>query len=297
MPSTLTEVCPLCNSFDISFSLKAKDYTVSGEEFEIWKCKNCSAKFTKNPPSENEIGRYYNSEKYISHSDSNSGFINKVYHFVRRLTLRSKRKLIESYTTLRNGNILDIGSGTGAFAAEMKRAGWAVTALEPDTNAAKNSAKLHNIHPLPTSELFNISVKFEAITMWHVLEHVYAVHNYLNEVKRLLAQNGRVFIAVPNFLCYDETVYNEFWAAYDVPRHLYHFSPRSMESLLAAHGLKVIEMKPMWFDSFYVSMLSEKYKTGGNIIKACFTGAASNLKALNDSGKCSSVIYIAAHIN
>ena len=147
---------------------------------------------------------------------------------------------------------------------------------------------------MPSAELFNLPAgSFNAITMWHVLEHVHQLHEYVSQLRQLLSEKGKIFIAVPNYTSYDAAHYKEHWAAYDVPRHLYHFSPQSMKALMNAHGLQVIKMKPMWFDSFYVSMLSEQYKNGkGNMISACWNGLVSNSKTLFNTEKCSSVIYI-----
>ena len=133
----------------------------------------------------------------------------------------------------------------------------------------------------------------DAITMWHVLEHVHDLHEYIQQLKFLLKPEGKIFIAVPNYTSYDAQHYKEFWAAYDVPRHLYHFSPKSMEILIESHQMKVIKMKPMWYDSVYVSMLSEQYKTGrSHPANALISGFFSNLETLFDTRKCSSIIYI-----
>ena len=285
--------CPVCKSISTQPFFKTKDFTVSGEVFEIYYCNDCTLMFTSDPPSEAEIGKYYAAESYISHSDSNAGLINKLYHRVRTFTLAQKRKLIINETGKVSGDILDIGSGTGAFANEMKNSSWKVTALEPDELARKNSVYLHNIQALPTSDLFNLDQKFDAITMWHVLEHVYPLHEYVEQIKKILKPGGRLFIAVPNYKSFDATQYGPDWAAWDVPRHLYHFSPQSMQKLLSIHGFSLLKTKPMWFDSFYVSMLSEKYKSGkNNLISAVKTGFLSNLKARKDYNKCSSIIYI-----
>lgn len=285
--------CPVCKSISTSPSFKAKDHTVSGETFEVWYCNDCTLMFTANPPAESDIGKYYAAESYISHSDSNEGLINKLYHRVRVITLASKRKLIVKETGNTSGNLLDIGSGTGAFANEMKNSGWDVTALEPDELARKNSSELYNINALPTSNLFKLEEEFDAITMWHVLEHVYPLHEYIEQIKKLLKPDGKLFIAVPNYQSSDAVKYGPDWAAWDVPRHLYHFCPESMSKLISIHGLSLLKMKPMWFDSFYVSMLSEKYKNGkNNLISAVKNGLVSNMKAMGKNSKCSSVIYV-----
>jgi 2-polyprenyl-3-methyl-5-hydroxy-6-metoxy-1,4-benzoquinol methylase len=285
--------CPACGSGNIFFVLRAKDETVSHEFFDIWQCNNCTLRFTQDVPDEQHIAKYYQSSDYISHSNTSKGLINKLYHSVRSITLQSKRKLIEQNST--KGNLLDIGAGTGAFASAMKKNGWNVTALEPDETARTNAKNDFNIQLFPTENLFTLPPKtFNVITLWHVLEHVHELHKYLDTFYSLLADGGTLIIAVPNYTSYDAKKYAANWAAYDVPRHLYHFSPQSMSMILNNHAFKLIQTKPMWFDSFYVSLLSEKY-TGGksSFFKAFTSGATSNLKAIGKFENCSSIIYIA----
>jgi 2-polyprenyl-3-methyl-5-hydroxy-6-metoxy-1,4-benzoquinol methylase len=286
--------CPICNSTDIKEQFTAEDYTVSKQQFAIWHCNTCTARFTQDVPAQDAIGAYYASENYISHSDTKKGIINSLYHLVRKRTLGGKRRLVINETGVVKGAILDIGCGTGAFLQRMKEADWNITGLEPDAFARTKAAELYNIQPQEPGKLFELpAASFNAITMWHVLEHVHELHAYIKQIAALLAANGKAFIAVPNYTSKDAGIYKEFWAAYDVPRHLYHFSPESMEHLLSQHGLKLTAVKPMWFDSFYVSMLSEQCKNGkGNIIKAVFNGFISNLKAWGNTRKCSSVIYV-----
>ena len=286
--------CPLCQSDKLQPVFSVKDYTVSAENFMLLKCGYCTLVFTQDIPGQQNIAAYYASQNYISHSNTQKGFINQLYHRVRTITLTAKRKMIVSQTGIRQGKILDVGCGTGAFLNEMKTAGWDITGLEPDDVARKNAVELFDIHSLSSTEIFNLPANsFNAITMWHVLEHVHQLHEYVEQLKKLLTEDGRLFIAVPNYTSYDAAYYKAHWAAYDVPRHLYHFSPQSMKSLMQQHGLQVIETNPMWFDSFYVSLLSEQYKNGkGNSIKAFLIGLVSNVKALFDGESCSSVIYI-----
>lgn len=287
-------LCPVCGSAGISKVFNVKDNTVSNEYFEIYHCSNCQVRFTQNPPAESAIGEYYRSEDYISHTDTSKGLINRIYRFVRNYSLNQKRKLIERTTGLSKGNLLDIGSGTGHFVAAMHKAGWEVTGLEPDDGARDVALKQHSIRLLPVHELFTLPEnKFAAITLWHVLEHVHALKNYIITCKKLLSDNGRLFIAVPNYISYDAGVFQQYWAAYDVPRHLYHFTPHAMQMLMKEFGLKIIEIKPMWFDSIYVSLLSSKYKNGDTKwIAAAWTGLVSNIKAMSDVKKCSSLIYV-----
>lgn len=274
--------------------LLVKDHTVSKEIFNIWHCGNCTARFTQNIPVAGEIGRYYQAEAYVSHTDTKKGLVNRLYHLVRNYTLQTKRRLVQKAAALQNGSLLDVGAGTGAFAATMQQGGWRVTGLEPDDTARNNALANHNLTLQNPEGLFSLQASsFDAITMWHVMEHVHELHRYMATFNTLLKPQGVLIIAVPNYTCYDADVYKENWAAYDVPRHLYHFSPQSMGQLAQQHGFTITQHKPMWFDSFYVSMLSEQYKTGkSGLVKAVWNGFVSNLKAMGDAKRCSSVIYV-----
>ena len=267
---------------------------MSGEVFEIWECTDCQLRFTQDIPAENEIGRYYQSEEYISHSDTNKGIVNRLYRVVRKHTLRKKRELIQKITGIRNGKLLDIGAGIGGFAFGMKESGWDVLAIEPDPAARKKGKDLYGIELLEAESFFKLSGQsFDVITMWHVLEHVHDLHPYVQQLKNIIKNTGKIFIAVPNYTSTDAAVYKEFWAAYDVPRHLYHFSPRAINVLMEKNGLNVEAYKPMWYDSFYISMLSSKYKSGRpHLLSSGWNGLRSNMSAWNDVKKCSSVIYV-----
>lgn len=286
--------CPVCGSADLKNVLQATDHTVSGEQFAIAECNVCTLRFTQDVPDESSIGPYYRSEKYISHTNTSTGLINRLYHFVRKRTLTGKRKLVQKATSLSAGRLLDIGSGTGAFLHEMKQNGWDTTGLEPYTPARKLARELYGLDIYENNQLFQLPAShFHAITMWHVLEHVHDLNGYIKQIKTLLQEKGKLVIAVPNYTSADAAIYKEYWAAYDVPRHLYHFSPRSMQVLMEKHGLRIQQYKPMWYDSFYIAMLSSRYKNGStNLLAACWNGLRSNLKAAGDVKRCSSVIYI-----
>ncbi|MEQ1676397.1 MAG: class I SAM-dependent methyltransferase [Chitinophagaceae bacterium] len=286
--------CPVCGSSQISKVIIAKDFTVSGETFGIMECNSCSLRFTQDVPDAVSIAPYYKSENYISHTDTSKGLINRLYQFVRKRTLKRKRKLIQKATGIVKGNILDVGSGTGAFVREMKAAGWMVTGLEPDADARKLAAAVNGVTLTEMDQFYKLEPgTFDAITLWHVLEHVHDLQPYIVQLKRLLKENGKLFIAVPNYTSKDAGIYKEYWAAYDVPRHLYHFSPKSIQVLMEKQGLKLQQYLPMWYDSFYISMLSSKYKKGKtNLFTSFFNGLRSNFKAMNNTKRCSSVIYI-----
>jgi SAM-dependent methyltransferase len=288
--------CPSCSSEELRPVLDAVDHTVSRETFAIWECRRCGLRFTQDVPDAGSIGPYYHSEDYISHSNTDRGVVNRLYHSVRRLTLADKRRLIQSATRRKQGRLLDIGAGTGAFAGYMQENGWEVTGLEPEAVARERALADHKVQLLDMDQLSSLTAdSYDAITLWHVLEHVHDLHPYLERLKALVGKSGRIFIAVPNYTSYDAAVYGPSWAAYDVPRHLYHFSPDAMESLLSRHGLQLQYSHPMWYDSFYISMISEKYRNGkGNLPAAVYRGLISDIKAFVDKAKCSSLIYVAA---
>lgn len=285
--------CPVCNSVRINPLLTVKDFSVSGEAFVVWQCGDCTLRFTQDAPDEASIGPYYRSPDYISHSNTDKGLLNKLYQKVRKHTLEQKAVLIRKETE-EKGRLLDVGAGIGAFLSVMKEKGWDVTGIEPDETARANAEKLFGLTLQPPSELYRLPpAVYNAITLWHVLEHVHDLHPYVERLKALLAKEGKIFIAVPNYTSADAAAYRNYWAAYDVPRHLYHFTPKAIEKLMALHGLNVVTKKPMWFDAFYISLLSSKYHRGHTSwAGAGWNGFTSNLTALMDKNRCSSIIYI-----
>ncbi len=283
--------CPICKKSEFQSFLNCKDYTVSNETFSLVQCKGCEFVFTNPRPELNAIGKYYESQDYVSHSDTNTGLINSLYQFVKNYTIGKKVKLVDSLS--QNKAILDVGCGTGSFLGACKNAGWQVSGVEPNSTAFENCKKNFSFTPQTYFQAENYKDgSLGIITMWHVLEHVHDLDYYLSSFHKLLDNNGVLIIAVPNLTSYDAIDYKEYWAAYDVPRHLWHFSPKAISQLCSQYGFSVKRTLPMWFDSFYVSMLSEKYKNGGNILKAFLIGFVSNLKALLNPGTCSSQIYV-----
>ncbi|MEL6651968.1 MAG: class I SAM-dependent methyltransferase [Bacteroidota bacterium] len=270
----------------------AQDYTVSQEKFEIWECQNCQLRFTQHIPGESEIGRYYQSEEYISHSNTSKGLVNTLYQWVRNYTLGQKRKLIEKLSGRKSGSLLDIGCGTGEFLGTMKEAGWKSTGLEPD-EGARQQAKAQDVEVHPSEHLFQLNGSYDVITMWHVLEHVHRLHEYLDQIESILADDGLLIIAVPNYNSRDASHYQAEWAAYDVPRHLYHFEAEAMERLLGQHGFRLEKLQHMPFDGFYVSLLSEKYRHGkSRLVPAFVQGLRSYLLSSSRHEKGSSIMYM-----
>lgn len=280
--------CPACNSSNLKAGQEVRDHFLSKEVFTLTQCESCLLLFTNPRPEKGVIGEYYKSEDYVSHSSSKKGLVNSVYNVVRNITLNKKFQLINRLTS--GKRLLDIGAGSGHFVTRMKRGGFDVTGLEPDPDARQVCANLNGVQLDPLERLYEDALgQFDAVTMWHVLEHVYDLRQDLERIAALVKPGGVFVVAVPNYRSYDASYYGSYWAAYDVPRHLYHFEPASIIPLISNVGFEHRETLPMKFDSYYVSMLSERYK-GGSLLRALWIGWKSNLRSSN--GKCSSQIYI-----
>jgi 2-polyprenyl-3-methyl-5-hydroxy-6-metoxy-1,4-benzoquinol methylase len=284
--------CPICGSEKSKPYLSCKDYTVSRETFSITQCGDCGFRFTNPRPKASDLGRYYMSEDYISHSNSSKGLVNKLYKGVRNLTLKRKLKIINARVT--KGYLLDIGCGTGEFLSVCQKDNWECLGVEPSLQARKYAIDNYGLKVVEEDKLKELPpASFDVITLWHVLEHVPLLNERMQEIKDLLKPKGIIIIAVPNCHSLDAEVYKEYWAAYDVPRHLYHFTAADIVKLATKHGLDLKVTLPMPFDSFYVSMLSEKYMNGkSNMLHAAWIGFKSNLSASNESRGFSSQIYI-----
>ncbi|MEC4048161.1 class I SAM-dependent methyltransferase [Flavobacterium sp. SUN046] len=268
--------------------LTVKDHSVSGETFDLLYDADLDMLITHPQPSLEKLPSYYESDDYISHTDGKRTLFEKLYHAVKSIALKNKLKLINAQAS--KGSLLDIGAGTGEFLLVAKNNGWNVTGLEP-SDKAKGIAINKGISFATDLESL-ADQSFDIITMWHVLEHVPNLEHQMAELKRLIKPNGTVIIAVPNFKSFDANHYGAFWAAYDVPIHLWHFSKTAIQKLFAQHQLELVNVLPMKFDSFYVSLLSEKYKTGKmNFIKAFFIGLKSNSYGRSKS-EYSSHIYL-----
>lgn len=269
--------------------LTVKDYSVSKEAFDLYYDETLDMLITHPQPSLENLSTYYESEDYISHTDNKRSLFEKLYHFIKSIALKNKLNLINSLQPTK-GRILDIGAGTGDFLSVAKNDGWKTVGVEP-SDKAKAFAKSKGVSFVEqTSELENHS--FDVISMWHVLEHVPDLDEQIKELKRLLKPAGTLIIAVPNFKSFDAKHYGKFWAAFDVPIHFWHFSKTAIKLLFEKEEMTLEKVLPMKFDSFYVSLLSEKYKSGKmNFIKAFFIGLQSNWKA-NKDFEYSSHIYI-----
>ena len=270
--------------------LTCKDYLVTRQQFDLLYNEELDMLETYPMPSLDILPSYYKSEAYISHTDSSKTLLDKIYQFVKGININHKIKLIDSLDK-EEKKILDIGCGTGDFLNVCKKNNYKVFGVEPNENANKIASNkiggklVKNLNEILESQ-------FDIITLWHVLEHVPNLEEYISQIKKLLKPSGYLIIAVPNFKSFDADYYKQYWAAFDVPRHLWHFSKKSIQVLFSKQQIKVIKILPMQFDSFYVSLLSEKHKTGrNNLVKAFGVGLLSNLKAMR-SKEYSSLIYV-----
>ncbi|PKR82104.1 methyltransferase [Brumimicrobium salinarum] len=269
--------CPVCNETYFKDFLEVKDHMITKEVFKVVECDSCGFHFTNPIPEKEEIGEYYKSDAYISHSSNNKGLINSLYNKVRNITLQDKINWVKNETEEKD--LLDIGSGTGHFLKVANDYGFNGIGLEPDPDARDYAHKHNHVRSSDQVDLYEIDENsFDVITMWHVLEHVYDLRKDLKRIDEILRGNGKLFIAVPNMNSYDARFYKKDWAAYDVPRHLYHFTKNDISRLLLDFGFDLKKVIPMKYDSFYVSMLSEKYKKRFSPFGAII-GLISNMKA------------------
>lgn len=284
--------CPVCKNKIIKHKFSCNDYLVTNEKFGIYECNDCGVMFTNPRPTENEIIKYYKSDDYVVHTEKKTNIINSLFLIVREISIRKKYKVINRYNA--NNRILDIGCGTGNFLAFCKSKGMETTGIEPSEiarNIAKEKYKLNNVYS-PENINFLPRNYYGIITLWHVLEHIHNIDDYLKNIYSLLIEEGILLIALPNPESYDARYYSNYWAAYDVPRHLYHFKKDVILKIIEKYNFKIINILPMKFDSYYISMLSEKNINGRiKLIKSLFIGMVSNLKACRKMNY-SSLIYI-----
>lgn len=282
--------CPVCGKSDLVQSAPIEDHMVSKERFTLSTCASCSHKFTNPRIDEEHIGPYYNSPDYISHTNASKGLFAQVYQKLRNINLSRKHRLVSSY--MKGGHeVLDIGCGTGAFMGYLRNKGFTVEGVEINEGARAIASQYGEVH----SKLSEVQHRFNTVTMWHVLEHVYDLDVFFDELP--LNSKGVLFVAVPNHESFDALHYGTYWAAWDVPIHIHHFSQASVQSMAHARGFTLERIVPMTFDSYYVSLLSEQFKRGAaqrslsDWFNALRIGWNSNRRA-RKSGEYSSLIYV-----
>lgn len=299
MEKTITQTCPICGGAKLIYYTTCKDSFTSGEEFDLYQCEKCQFLQTTNIPSKDDLGKYYQSDAYISHSNTKKGLINKVYHTVREYMLNRKANLVEEYSNIKNGALLDVGTGIGLFPKKMIEKQWDVEAIETSADARSFAKDNFNItlHDenywstlLPESK--------DVITLWHVLEHIPELNAIWDRFHTILKQKGTLIIAVPNCSSFDAQYYHKDWAAFDVPRHLWHFTPESMKQIAKKHKFQVVKELTMPFDGFYISMISEKNRDSSfSFIKGFWIGLKGWIKSWKRQSESSSIIYILKKID
>ena len=291
MSETL-DACPLCTNSSFTHFLTVKDYLVSHQCFNLIRCNQCSFIFTNPRPSNQEISNFYQSEEYISHADQSGGLMDTLYFLSRNFMLQRKFKWLKKYTQDK-GPVLDYGCGTGAFVKYLLGKQWTTYGVEPEDNARSiaNQSNPNQVH----KRLEDLPVqKFVTITLWHVLEHLHSLEEEFGKILNLLDSKGSVIIAVPNCHSLDAKYYGEYWAGFDVPRHLSHFTPSTINHLAKKHGMQVVKTLPLILDAYYISLLSEKHKQG-SLLNAFYQGLRSNLNARKNNMNYSSLVYILKH--
>ncbi len=290
--------CPVCQGklFDLKF--QAVDHFLSGETFPVVECRDCKMLLTGDLPAPDRLPLYYDSSDYISHSNTSSGLVNRMYHTARSLMLRHKFQIISKNLGIKSGSLLDIGAGTGHFLNYMQAKGWKITGVEPGANARSFAHQTWGIPLLETEHLFSLPHgSFDAITLWHVLEHLPDPNSYLKAAAQLLKPEGKLFIAIPNPGSWDANWYGPYWAAWDLPRHLAHYHPTHLAQLVQKHDFIVDKLLPMPLDPFYISMLSEKYRKAKlRLIRGVVAGTIGWIAGIRNRDKASSIIYICSKI-
>lgn len=286
--------CPLCLSEKTDSYLRVKDHFLSKEEFEIFRCDDCGFIFTQDHPDEIAISDYYKSEDYLSHNDGKRSISASLYRIVRSLMLKRKRRIVKKFSGLNSGALLDIGSGSGHFASFMKRKGWKVSGIEINRKAREESSKKFDIQVFDPDQISSLaSVSFDCITLWHSLEHFQDPFKYAGEIKRLLKPEGVCILALPNSASCDADYYTEFWGAWDVPRHLWHFNPETFGAFSGKSGFTLKDTLSLPLDVFYISTLSEKYRSSAlYYISGIIKGAWFSLLSSFKKERSSSMIYI-----
>lgn len=288
----LPQHCFICNGTEFRDFLRLNDYFFSQEEFRLSKCITCGLLYTLPQPGAVLLYKYYNSEEYTSHNTSHRSLKNLLYLQARKVSLSLKMRMIKKYQE--KGQILDIGAGTGEFLSYCQAHDWSITGVEPNPKARKIAFERHGIVLQNEVDLSILEIgSTDVITMWHVLEHIADPLSQLEINYQLLNTNGLLVLALPNYESWDANKYGRFWAAYDVPRHLYHFTKESVRLLAEKSGFGIVEIHPMKFDSFYICLLSEKYMHGKmNYVKAFVNGLWSNRLAQKNSFGYSSLVYL-----
>ncbi|MFZ5431904.1 MAG: class I SAM-dependent methyltransferase [Bacteroidota bacterium] len=289
-----SSACPVCGYHQFKVAFATKDYFFTGKDFTVNACIKCGMLMTAGLHPGKDLSVYYKSEQYISHSDTRKGIVNRIYHLVRNIMLRRKHRMVCSVSGLKTGSILDIGTGTGYFPAFMKSKGWQATGTEKSEEARKYASEKQDILVYDEEKLFSLpAASYDVVTLWHVMEHLPNINQHWQVISKILKPDGVLIIALPNVKSWDARHYGPYWAAWDVPRHIWHFSPKHVKELGKKEGFRLSRTMRMPFDAFYISIMSEKYKQSSfPVLKGMFYGKLSWFASLYNKKRCSSLIYV-----
>ena len=284
--------CPLCGSHRLSHYLTSTDHLVSHNNFEILRCNDCNFLFTQDVPSPQAIGAYYESLHYSPHH-AMSGLMGSIYVMARRVMLRRKAQMVHLYAT-HTGTLLDIGAGCGHFLSLMQKRGWMVAGCEQSETARQMAQSLFGLSLAGDvwSAQYDTGA-FDVITLWHAMEHIHDLHGLWSRLRQWLAADGTLVVAVPNCSSADARHYGCNWAAWDVPRHLWHFSPDAFSALAAQHGFRVVAIHRLPLDVYYISLMSEQYRNEKfGLLSAIWHSLLFNIRSTFHIQETSSLIYI-----
>lgn len=257
------------------------DHLVTGDSFVLEPHGGYDILQTTPQPKQNE--KYYDHPNYISHKTKGKSIFFIAYSQFRQWNHSYKIKIINKHTESK-GKLLDFGAGTGSFVEYANKHNWQAEGYEPNSKAHGPKIKYRS--------KWSNSKPYDVITAWHVVEHLPDPRAFFEKSLKSLNDNGKFFVALPNYKSWDAKKYGAMWAGYDVPRHLWHFSPKGFISMVRDCGLEIENTYPLRLDAYYVSLLSERNRQSKfPWLKALWSGWRSNYAA-KQSKNYSSLIYV-----
>lgn len=241
--------CPLCGHVDADCIQEAQDPTPAegdGLWFAVVQCRHCSLRYTNPRPDAACIGRFYPGD-YKPHRRPRKMDADRPSSWLGRLSGRSVERRGELPWEGPPGRLLDFGCGGGSFLKRMADRGWQVTGLDAAVGAVREVQESLGltalVGSLPHEDLAPAS--FEVVTMWHSLEHVHDPLAILAEAFRLLTPGGKLIVACPNIDSWPFRWFGPAWFGLDLPRHLVHFTPKTLTDAMESSGFRVESVRPI----------------------------------------------------